>query len=158
MKGFFLFYSVIYSCKRCSSCQSKSASVNKVTGDKITSKLYKMEVGKILSADLLDIIFDGRNKNYGAYDLRKTYQRRLLEALLVTVALCIVTIGIPQLLSLQSAKKNVQMYVKDVSLEDLKQDANKLPCPPSNSSLPKPPHPPKLLPRPPNPPPPNRSF
>ncbi len=89
-----------------------------------------MEVGKILSADLLDIIFDGRNKNYGAYNLRKTYPRRLMEALLITTALCVVTIGIPQLLSLKSAKKNEQMYVKDVSLEDLKQEDKKPEPPP----------------------------
>ena len=30
-----------------------------------------MEQGKILTADVLDIIFEGRNKDYGAYDLRK---------------------------------------------------------------------------------------
>ena len=32
-----------------------------------------MDSNKILSADMLDIIFDGRNKEYGAYELRKTY-------------------------------------------------------------------------------------
>ncbi len=40
-----------------------------------------MEAGKILSADILDIIFDGRNKNYGAYVLRKSYNTRLAKAL-----------------------------------------------------------------------------
>ncbi len=37
-----------------------------------------MEVNKILNADILDIIFEGRNKEYGAYDLRKTYNKRLV--------------------------------------------------------------------------------
>ena len=41
-----------------------------------------MEINKILSADILDIIFEGRNKSYGAYDLRKTYNNRLRTALL----------------------------------------------------------------------------
>ena len=36
-----------------------------------------MDVNKIISADILDIIFDGRNKDYGAYELRKTYSKRL---------------------------------------------------------------------------------
>ena len=89
-----------------------------------------MEISKILSADLLDIIFDGRNKDYGAYNLRKTYPQRLMEALLITAAICVVSIGIPKLLSLQSAKQNTQMYVKDVSLEDLKQDQKKAEPPP----------------------------
>ena len=36
-----------------------------------------MEINKILTADILDIIFDGRNKEYGAYELRKTYNKRI---------------------------------------------------------------------------------
>ena len=46
-----------------------------------------MEVNKILNADILDIIFDGRNKEYGAYDLRKTYNKRLAVALISLAAL-----------------------------------------------------------------------
>lgn len=36
---------------------------------------------RILSSDLLDILFEERNKEYGAYDLRKNYHLRLLIAL-----------------------------------------------------------------------------
>ncbi|MEI9946182.1 MAG: energy transducer TonB [Chitinophagaceae bacterium] len=36
---------------------------------------------ELLHASLLDILFDGRNKEYGAYALRKTYDRRLLLAM-----------------------------------------------------------------------------
>jgi protein TonB len=43
----------------------------------------------ILSADVLDIIFDGRNKAYGAYDLRKTYQQRVGYALLGMAGVCL---------------------------------------------------------------------
>ena len=43
-----------------------------------------MEVNKILSADILDILFEGRNKEYGAYELRKTYNGRLGRAMAVT--------------------------------------------------------------------------
>ncbi len=46
-----------------------------------------METNKILNADLLDIIFDGKNKNYGAYELRKTYSGRLTKAVIFTIAL-----------------------------------------------------------------------
>ena len=38
-----------------------------------------MDVNKILNADILDIIFEGRNKEYGAYELRKTYNKRLID-------------------------------------------------------------------------------
>ena len=46
-----------------------------------------MEANKILKADLLDILFEGRNKEYGAYELRKTYNRRITVALIVTVVI-----------------------------------------------------------------------
>lgn len=46
-----------------------------------------MQTNQILSAPLIDIIFDGRNKDYGAYELRKTYSKRISKALLIT---CIV--------------------------------------------------------------------
>lgn len=96
-----------------------------------------MEVSKILSADLLDIVFDGKNKSYGAYDLRKTYPHRLREALLITIALCIVFIAVPHFLSLRKKPEtNVQMLVKDVSLEELKKEEKKPDQPP-------PPPPPK---------------
>lgn len=40
---------------------------------------------QLLTADLLDIIFERRNKLYGAYALRKTYNMRLIKALLITI-------------------------------------------------------------------------
>lgn len=43
-----------------------------------------MDTNKILSADLLDLIFDNRNKDYGAYDLRKTYHTRITKSLIFT--------------------------------------------------------------------------
>lgn len=95
-----------------------------------------MEMSKILSADLLDIVFDGRNKTYGAYDLRKTYPHRLREALLITIAITVAFIAVPHLLTMKGPEANVQMFVKDVSLEDLKKEEKKLDQPP-------PPPPPK---------------
>lgn len=49
-----------------------------------------METNKILSADVLDILFDGRNKEYGAYALRKGYNGRLGRSLLVMGGVVIV--------------------------------------------------------------------
>ena len=45
-----------------------------------------MEVNKILSADVLDIVFEGRNKEYGAYLLRRTYSKRIKLALVATIS------------------------------------------------------------------------
>jgi protein TonB len=48
-----------------------------------------MDTQQIPKADLLDILFDGRNKEYGAYDLRKSYNHRLRRAIAGTLALCL---------------------------------------------------------------------
>ncbi|MCX6314852.1 MAG: energy transducer TonB [Sphingobacteriales bacterium] len=37
----------------------------------------------IMKTDVLDILFENRNKNYGAYDLRKHYNNRLTRSLLI---------------------------------------------------------------------------
>ena len=46
-----------------------------------------MKADAILNADVLDIIFDNRNKAYGAYSLRKFYNNRLYKALGLTFIL-----------------------------------------------------------------------
>jgi len=43
-----------------------------------------MKSNNILQSELIDIIFDGRNKDYGAYELRNNYSKRIRNALLVT--------------------------------------------------------------------------
>jgi protein TonB len=53
-----------------------------------------METSTILTADVLDIIFEGRNKEYGAYDLRRTYTRRLTLSITVMLSvICMFIIG-----------------------------------------------------------------
>ena len=52
-----------------------------------------MESNKILSADLLDLIFDDRNKEYGAYELRKTYNRRIRKSLIFTFTVAGLALG-----------------------------------------------------------------
>lgn len=45
-----------------------------------------MTSNEILKADILDILFDNRNKQYGAYALRKTYNNRMGIALGVSLS------------------------------------------------------------------------
>ncbi|MBO9565477.1 MAG: energy transducer TonB [Niastella sp.] len=40
-----------------------------------------MKPDMILQSDMLDILFEGRNKDYGAYSLRRNYNGRLMKAL-----------------------------------------------------------------------------
>ena len=44
-------------------------------------KTFIMNAETILHSDILDIIFDNRNKLYGAYPLRKEYDKRLWIAM-----------------------------------------------------------------------------
>jgi periplasmic protein TonB len=53
----------------------------------ITSKPYIMNSEDISKSDVLDILFENRNKQYGAYDLRKFYHLRLYKALGAMLAL-----------------------------------------------------------------------
>jgi protein TonB len=90
-----------------------------------------MEVNKILNADILDIIFDGRNKEYGAYDLRKTYNKRLATAL-ITLAALILLLFVGYVLAgvIGNNKNKKEMVVQDVQLEDVKEEKKNEPPPP----------------------------
>ncbi|MFT3827062.1 MAG: energy transducer TonB [Chitinophagaceae bacterium] len=102
-----------------------------------------MEVNKILSADILDIIFEGKNKDYGAYDLRKTYNKRLSIALISVAALCLLLfLGYILANSLGGKEEKKEMVVQDVQLEEIKQEEKKEEPPPPPP--PKPPEPPKV--------------
>lgn len=47
----------------------------------IIAKINIMKTDQILKADILDIIFEHRNKDYGAYALRRHYSERVYKAL-----------------------------------------------------------------------------
>jgi protein TonB len=88
-----------------------------------------METNKILGADFLDILFDGRNKEYGAYDLRKNYNKRIKLALSCTGALCLL-IFMGYALGGKVNRKNNRMDVQEVvKLEDIKEEKKNDPLP-----------------------------
>jgi periplasmic protein TonB len=96
-----------------------------------------LDVNKIMSADILDIIFDGRNKEYGAYELRKTYNKRLTYALAGMaglLALIFIVFFVANTIAANSKKEKLD--VKDVQLEKVQQEEKKNEPPP-------PPPPPK---------------
>jgi len=89
-----------------------------------------MEQNKILNADILDIIFEGRNKEYGAYDLRKTYKRRLIIAVGAMVAICAIIFLVTILSSFVAPKKQTQILVQDVQLANVQEEKKPEPPPP----------------------------
>lgn len=96
-----------------------------------------MEANKILSADILDIIFDGKNKDYGAYELRKTYNRRITRALLITGSVALLALLGSVLSSTLSDKGDSKVKMNEMTIQDIKQEEKKEPPPPP------PPPPPK---------------
>ena len=98
-----------------------------------------MEANKILNADILDIVFEGKNKEYGAYDLRKTYQKRLTMALIITAAIGLAISITTVLASVLTKHKKAEIIVRDLSLTQAKKEDKKEPPPPPKPKLPPPP-------------------
>lgn len=88
-----------------------------------------MDATKLLQADILDIVFDGRNKAYGAYELRRAYNKRLGIAMAVMAAICLSAfVGAVMSRNTDNDLTSV-MKVTDFVLEDYK-DEIKPPTPP----------------------------
>lgn len=99
-----------------------------------------MDINKILSADFLDIIFDGRNKSYGAYELRKTYNLRLKKALLFTGSvLVLVFLGMALSNYIDGHKSKSTIDVLDTQMAEVKKDEPPPPPPPPPPPTPPPP-------------------
>lgn len=89
-----------------------------------------MEANKILSADVLDIIFDGKNKEYGAYQLRKSYKKTLTKALIITgSALLLVILGTVFAGIIEKGKAR-EINVVDTEMAEVKNDEPPPPPPP----------------------------
>ena len=101
-----------------------------------------MDINKILSADVLDIIFDGKNKQYGAYDLRKSYNKRLTKALLITAAVSLL-IFLGSVFAKFVGNNSVETIdVQDTQMAELKKEPPPPVVPPPPP--PKPPPPPEI--------------
>ena len=102
-----------------------------------------MEANKILSADILDLVFEGRNKDYGAYELRKTYNRRITRALIITATLFIL-IFLAAFLNKTLQREEKAVDVKEVELTAIKEEEEPKPEPPPPPPPPKTEPPPKV--------------
>lgn len=81
-----------------------------------------MDATKILHADILDILFDERNKAYGAYDLRKTYNRRIVTALLITGGLSAALFISSFVANSLDSDRMARIEVTEVVIEDFTDD------------------------------------
>ena len=93
-----------------------------------------MKPEQILKADILDIIFEYRNKEYGAYELRKTYQKRVVKSLVFTGILVGLTFtGVVLANKLEPVKKSI-FIIPDVFIDNIdpfKKEPDPIPAPPT---------------------------
>jgi periplasmic protein TonB len=96
--------------------------------------IYKplfMEPNQIKEAHILDILFDGRNKEYGAYELRMTYNRRVVKAMIVMGSVVILAFVGSAVSGLGKAKRGARIDVGgDVILEKVIDPPPPVPPPP----------------------------
>ena len=99
-----------------------------------------MDISKILKSDYLDILFEGRNKTYGGYELRKKYPTRARNATIGTIVVAALIAAGPVIASkLEKPKPKPIISMKTVTLTD---------PPPIEPDKPKPPPPPPAPPPP----------
>jgi len=80
-----------------------------------------MEANKILSASILDLLFENRNKEYGAYELRKTYQKRITKAVLITAGIVLLIVSSLLARSSKSENRN-RIMTTAVELSNIKDE------------------------------------
>jgi len=79
-----------------------------------------MNAKEILQASQLDILFDGKNKAYGAYALRKNYHKRIELALLGTGIIVLLFVGSTLLPRKKAEFMSPVMHVETVQLKEYK--------------------------------------
>ena len=103
-----------------------------------------MEANKILKADILDILFEGKNKEYGAYELRKTYNSRIIKAMIFTGALLLLIFLGSVFANFANTSKD-EINVIDTQMADIKkEEPPPIAPPPPPPPPPKPPPPPEI--------------
>ena len=99
-----------------------------------------MDISKILKSDYLDILFEGRNKTYGGYELRKKYPERVRNALIMLFGIILLLIAYPIIAGIMSkTDKKPVISIKEVTLAE---------PPPIDKTKPPPPPPPPAPPPP----------
>jgi protein TonB len=89
-----------------------------------------MDADKILNSDPLDVLFDHRNKEYGAYQLRKGYNKRFLISLSSAAIITGTLFGANYLNQHTGGRTKQAMTVVDIQLEAVKEEKLTEPAPP----------------------------
>ncbi|HEV7780400.1 MAG TPA: TonB family protein [Chitinophagaceae bacterium] len=85
-----------------------------------------MTNSNILQSDLLDIIFENRNKEYGAYSLRRGYSNRMLTALGAGLLLLVIFILTTAMGKSKEEKKPVTVPKEEMVIRTIQMPAEKI--------------------------------
>ncbi len=77
---------------------------------------------KWTSPEWCELVFEGKNKDFGAYKLRKTAPRRHITAYLIVVVCVIVALLLPAFIRFIRPVENTEKMVSVTALSDLKMD------------------------------------
>ncbi len=69
-----------------------------------------------INQDRTELVFEKRNKEYGAYEIRKNYERWVLRSFLFTLAAILIAVAIPVIINLIS---NLDLSKKNVVSEEI---------------------------------------
>lgn len=100
-----------------------------------------MDINKILKSDYLDILFEGRNKTYGSYELRRKYPTRMRNAAIIGISVIALAVAAPAIASLLKPKEKEApiAMMKEVTLAEPPPIDPKKPPPPPPPAEPPPP-------------------
>lgn len=96
----------------------------------------------VANRSLDEVVFENRNKEYGAYDLRQAYRPLLTRAFLLGTLIFVLLVVGPFLYLKMTQEKAKEEKIVEVNLDDIKD----LPPPPQEEKLPPPPPPPPVEP------------
>ena len=89
-----------------------------------------MEANKILSANILDLVFDNRNKEYGAYELRVTYPERVKKSLIVVFLIAAVVVAGAAWANSKKPPSHRKDVYTEVTIQQIDPDKHEVPPPP----------------------------
>ncbi|MEP6794789.1 MAG: energy transducer TonB [Saprospiraceae bacterium] len=101
-----------------------------------------MENQRLLRTSMDDIVFDGRNKSYGAFQLRKLYDKHMSKAMITGMLFFLLVVTSPQIIRMIKGflpNTKDELVMKEVTLAE---------PPPIDPKKPPPPPPPKVDPPP----------
>lgn len=101
-----------------------------------------MENENWMKRSMDDIVFDGRNKTYGAFQLRRLYDKHMTRAMIVGMLFFLLAVSTPQIIRLIKGflpEKQDELVMREITLAE---------PPPIDPKKPPPPPPPKIDPPP----------